>query len=174
MKTVCECVNCSQPERQKRNDRITASMDDVTSMKISITWPLSTRSIDDDNNAVDNERKPLSCIQDNMRIGIIKSMSVINTCKNRNQSPALIFKYHLPLLIYRQECRFHLIETRDVKFNKLHSDQSRQNFQKKLVLKKWYTFKSPNKWESISQSEKQQLEELIKLEVVLYDNNPSV
>ena len=71
MKTVCECVNCSQPERQKRNDRITASMDDVTSMKISITWPLSTRSIDDDNNAVDNERKPLSCIQDNMEKGII-------------------------------------------------------------------------------------------------------
>ena len=114
MKTVCECVNCSQPERQKRNDRITASMDDVTSMKISIAWPLSMRSLDDDNNAVDNERKPLSCIQDNMRIGIIKSMSVINTCKNRNQCPALTFKYHLPLLIYRQECRFHLIETHDV------------------------------------------------------------
>lgn len=64
--------------------------------------------------------------------------------------------------------------------DKMHLKQQQATFlkkttkKKKLVLTKQYTFKSPNKCESISESEKQQLEELIKLEVVLYDNNPSV
>ena len=62
------------------------------------------------------------------------------------------------------------------KLDKMHLKQQQATFlkKKKKTLTKRYTFKSPNKCESISQSEKQQLEELIKLEVVLYDNNPSV
>jgi len=57
----------------------------------------------------------------------------------------------------------------------MHLKQEQAKFlKKKTCPNKRYTFKSPNKCESISQSEKQQLEELIKLEVVLYDNKPSV
>ena len=61
------------------------------------------------------------------------------------------------------------------KLYKMHLKQEQAKFlKKKTCPNKRYTFKSPNKCESISQSEKQQLEELIKLEVVLYDNKPSV
>jgi len=65
-------------------------------MKSSKAWPLSERKKDDDNNAVDNERKPLSC-----------KMKIVSSSHIPIPSPLLIYRY-------RKNYRFYLRQTHDV------------------------------------------------------------
>lgn len=63
---ICESdfykITCyiNKPERQKRSEKIKASIDDAISTNTSIVCPTSERNIDDDNSAADNGRNPLS------------------------------------------------------------------------------------------------------------------
>lgn len=111
-------VICNQPARLKSKDRITASTDDVTSMKSSKTWPLSERNKDDDNNAVDNERKPLSC----------KTKTVSSS--------------HIPIpssfinIQIQTKCRFYLRQTHDVWVRQDASQTTAGNISEKNNKKK--------------------------------------
>lgn len=51
-----------KPERQKRRERIIASICDTMSMNMSVASPVSDRKTEDDNNAADKGRKPFSCV----------------------------------------------------------------------------------------------------------------
>lgn len=59
-------VTLTKPERQKRSEKIMASIDDAISTNTSMACPASDRNTGDDNRAADKGRKPLSCFNRNI------------------------------------------------------------------------------------------------------------
>jgi hypothetical protein len=64
------------PERQKRSEKIMASIDDAISTNTFMACPTSDRNVDDDKRAADKGRNPLSCFPINMlNINVARNLS---------------------------------------------------------------------------------------------------